>query len=520
MLDALEALGGGGMGAGDVGDVSSGSDVSGDDGARGGAEVVSGDVVPVGVEDVGAVGVLVAPVPAGVEESRMVAAAEVESRNVDDAFLDQAAFDVAIHCLIKKERLETTISEAHTIGLDKKQLREIRTATADACWHLERTMWSLFVKRLGEAPAPNRLIAYVNYGTYDGVDLKTVARAFFAKLARSPPALLDEHDASHVLALAKGIAESAVSADKGETSYGYTKVQHSGQKVGIAMEAHGEIRYIVAHLSSLLLAVDRNTAECILGAILRQQSPCLEHSGAFPRRVRVSESDGADYNPRAEKGYKPFLAGFAFLRVSCEIHFDAGTFGKVYGSSSVKPDVTGMLQTSLALNSFGMMIPFRAAVRRALSRMLHIVPFCDVDEDGQRFKALVLDTFLDSSAKSQVKRATILRLCPGDWRTPGVFEWVLLGAENKDDVLDLLETGLTPTLFSVAPYEFPRNRWTGCEVTYEHLGLPTNINNLELEVFREFRAWLGEPPDAPSFMMTAAAAPCLLRRACHCKDTP
>jgi len=339
---------------------------------------------------------------------------------------------------------------------------------------------------------------------YDGVDLRLVAKHFHRSLDTKVP-LGDRADEDRMEALAKELREHIVEAHGGEESYGYTKVQHSSSKVGLALLVHSEIRYVVAHLSSLLLAVDRSTAECILATLLRQsfESPARE---GIARKIRVSESDGADYNPRAERGYKAIRPTWSFLRFQCEIHFDAGTFGKVYGFSAVKPDITGMIQSTLALNSFGMMVPFRVAARKALDRMLVLVDECDVDAAGEAFKELVLDTFVGRDPAKRAKRETIRRLAPGDWRLTGIFQWERRGEETRAQVLELLFAGLLPLLYHAAPFDFPRNRWTGSEKTYEDVGLPTNMNGFQNFAWREFRAGLGEDDDAESNPARAAGS--------------
>ena len=92
------------------------------------------------------------------------------------------------------------------------------------------------------------------------------------------------------------------------------------------------------------------------------------------------------------------------LRFGCEVHYDAGTFAKVYELPGCKTDITGMIQTTLALNAFGQIVSFRESARKALADALELVDDIYLDQDALDFKELVLDTFVAKDAKARGKR--------------------------------------------------------------------------------------------------------------------
>jgi len=84
------------------------------------------------------------------------------------------------------------------------------------------------------------------------------------------------------------------------------------------------------------------------------------------------------------------------------------------------------------------------------------------------------------------------RLAPGDWRVLGELQWIILGTETFEEVLALLSEHLVPLFWGVAPWEFPRSRWTGARKTFRDIGVPECVHGLEHEVFNQFREDLGE----------------------------
>ena len=183
----------------------------------------------------------------------------------------------------------------------------------------------------------------------------------------------------------------------------------------------------------------------------------------------------------------------AFLHFVCETHFDSGTHGKVYDLGSVKHDISGMIQNTLALNQFGQIMIFRDAARKTVAAMLRVVDVLVLDDDAKAYTKLVMDTFVPDDVPSRVIRDALTRLIPGDWRIPGVFTWRRMRNETDEEIVDVLCEGLVPLFYGRPPYEFPRNRFTGARKTFKDIGLPSNINNFHYEVFKQHRRDIGEP---------------------------
>ena len=270
------------------------------------------------------------------------------------------------------------------------------------------------------------------------------------------------------------------------------------------------VTYLIGQLGTILQGVDRSTGEAILATVQRID-PGSANRERCARRVRVNESDDAGYNPRCERGLAQSRpAGWQHLRFPREVHFTSGTHTKVYDIPFLKSDITGMMQTRLALSEFGRMIAFRDAGRKALRRMIRIVDHLLLSETAAAYKELVLDVFVGKGPKVAAIRATLLRLAPGDWRVAGEWAWLREGQETVDQVLELLYEGVVPIFWGHAPFEFPRARWTGCEKTFQDLGLPIVIHNVEHETMMEFRADMGEPRVVQDDALGGAAMPALL----------
>jgi hypothetical protein len=151
---------------------------------------------------------------------------------------------------------------------------------------------------------------------------------------------------------------------------------------------------------------------------------------------------------------------------------------------------------------------FRDGARQVLTNMLEIVDHVVLDATANAFEELVLDTFLGKGADAAAKRATLLKLAPGDWRLKDRWPWVRVAGETEEQILELLYEGVVPLLW----VEFPRSRWTGAEKTFSDIGLPVCVHDVELGVMRESRAQLGEPSeishdDAPALVDAGALIP-------------
>ena len=155
-------------------------------------------------------------------------------------------------------------------------------------------------------------------------------------------------------------------------------------------------------------------------------------------------------------------------------------------------DVTGLVNTTLSLRDFGMMITFRRAARIVVQRIVVMCDHLDVSPEADMYKDIVCQWLIGSSPKLKATVTLLRRFLPGDWRKPFI-EWLVLGGETRPEVVALLVEVLVDVLWPTAPFEFPRNRWTGADRTFRDIGTPLLICDLQRQVFREMRVLLGEP---------------------------
>ena len=506
LLQALVAIGDG------VGRQDGDDDVDGSlpDADSDGAAIVA---PPEGAPEAGEVGeggaeaALAVPLPPDVVQQLVgdLVAADVLSRGVADRDLDVLGVDVGAHFLVSKDHMTSEEAESHVLSCDRKTLRELRLATADICWHLERHCWHRIERHL-ITPNPNKVIVYVNMSTYDGVDLLCLTNKFWRAVGAMAPALEGAEAQGVLQDLSANLREEILKTDAVDASYGASKIQHTNNMVAIVVHIGARVVYLVGHLSALLLAVDHSTGEAIL-ATVKKQDAGSDAREQVARRIRLSESDGAGYNDRTEKGWLQKMPGWFGLKFSCEVHYCSGTHAKVYDIPKLRDDITGMIQTGLALKEFGMIMKFRDAGRKVLKRIVVIVDDMILDDGAQPFKDLVLDEFLGKGPAALAKRGVLLRLAPGDWRMIGTWPWRRLGDETLDQVLELILEGVSPILWGHSPFEFPRSRWTGAEKTFADIGLPSNLHGIEYLTAQQFRRDLGEPDEPPRAPAAPAPAP-------------
>jgi len=509
----LEALHGLEVPAGSHADAEAGDGVSEDEVDD---EVVEGEVVPVlvapeadglvegGVGDAVVVVVPVPPNPAEVIVGDLVAA-DFASRAIDDDALDPVGLANATHFLVSKDTMMSEEAESKFLECSRRQLREIRIASADVAWHLERHWWHAVERSLIE-PNPNRIIAYVDFGMYDGVDLRCLTTKFWKAVGAMSPALEGPDAQGALQDLSANLRQEVLKKESADTAYGAAKIQHSLNMVGVTINIGTKVVHLIGHLSTLLLAVDRSTGEALL-ATCQRQDPGSSARELVARRVRVNESDGAGYNDRCEKGLVQTRPGWTRLKWSCEVHYTSNTHTKVYDLPQLSSDISGMVQTGLALREFGMIMKFRDAGRAVLKTMVHIVDDLLLDESAAPFKELVLDVFLGRGKEAMAKRGVLLKLAPGDWRIKGKWPWLRLGTETLEQVIELVLEGVTPLMWGHAPFEFPRARWVGAEKTFEDVGIPCNLHGLMYLTAQQFRRDLGEPDQPPPPPAAAPAPP-------------
>eukprot|EP00959_Pyramimonas_sp_CCMP1952_P260559 5448304-Pyramimonas_sp.AAC.1 len=158
----------------------------------------------------------------------------------------------------------------------------------------------------------------------------------------------------------------------------------------------------------------------------------------------------------------------------------------------VARDITGMVNTTYALNNFCMMLRFRESAKTCIQQMVTIYDDVLLDDAAKQYKEFVLDVFYGAAPEHRDRRATLLKMAPGDWRVRGDYAWKRMGDETVEQVSDMLADVLLPLLYAHAPFEFPRNRWTGLDKTMADHGVPCCLHNLHAECFVQYRLDMGE----------------------------
>lgn len=265
-----------------------------------------------------------------------------------------------------------------------------------------------------------------------------------------------------------------------ERLQGPAKLLNSQHSVCMLLLVDGRHMIVQGDATTWLQSVDRFTGETIRDA-MSQVKIGTEAQEKFERKVRLSITDGAGYNLRAER--HSCGPEWARLHLLCDVHVIAGIHSKVF--SIVDKTVSSMIGTSLSLQGAGTMSLFRIALRRVLARDLVLV-YQAPDAEAQAFRTLVLDTFLGNDFGKASVRVALGRCASGDWRRRGRFEYLATGQETKQSVLQLLYTHLVPALCGHTPNTFPRSRWTGAEKAIADLGLLACVHGLLFSVYDEF----------------------------------
>ena len=142
------------------------------------------------------------------------------------------ASSIALHNLDSKASYVSNAAEAEYLGMDRKQTRAMRQASADVSFHLERAWWRKLESDIAQPRDDVRLVAYVDYGCYDGVDLKVVTNNVWKSVQRHAPGANGAAEGD--LQLAKELREELLGKKEADDAYGYAKIQHGVNLVGMA----------------------------------------------------------------------------------------------------------------------------------------------------------------------------------------------------------------------------------------------------------------------------------------------
>lgn len=266
-----------------------------------------------------------------------------------------------------------------------------------------------------------------------------------------------------------------------------------------AFAIHNGTNYMIMRASFLpvLLSLERNTGECILGAEDRL-TPGGSSCERFPVKTQVSCADGATYNARKTRGWLAERRGWTGVGTTCEIHYVSGTFKRANGVYS--DEVSGMIRCCLSLSDFAMLDRFRTSAANVLISTTVIVDG-RLSPEAVEYRQLVIATLLPRREDGPL-RIILEVLAPGDWRNP-MYEWLRRSGETLEDVVTLIIKYVVPLFWGHAPFKFPRERWTGHRRTLKDIGLPNCVHDMGRQGWQQFMEDLGEHAPAEAAAPTA-----------------
>ena len=401
------------------------------------------------------------------------------------------AHAAGVHYTKDKLHIGSLTAEAAFLKIDRNALREHRVLSAGLVAELERQAWArvedYIVAQKGQPGV--RLRVHLEAYMYDGVDLTLKTRRK-ADLGSSFEVPLDpDEDDEDRLRVRDEIIEHLWSLPE-TTEDGPAKLLNSQHGVAMLVTM-GETHHVLqGEVVTWVQCMDRYTGETLKQALRKLCMSTEDGPMAFERRIRLSITDAAGYNTRAEKySGQPGAAKLHFL---CDTHVLAGLHTKTFNLLSGPVD--GMIKTSLCLQGAGTMGFFRRSLRKVLAEKLVLIREEPPDDAKEHTRAM-LDLYLGSDMQHAVLRATLSRLASGDWRKKDRFEFLVTGRETKSEVYRMLCEFLVPALVGHAPRTFPRHRWTGAELAVADLGLLAVVHDLLGATFKDWIACYGGTVD-------------------------
>ena len=393
------------------------------------------------------------------------------------------AYKAACHYVRDKVHIGNLAAESSFLGASRTKLRGERTLAAGLLTQLEKQAWAHIERAVvahKKANAGVRLRCYVEAFMFDGVDLSVATRRQ-ADLGNSydvplEPELSPEERLEAVRDLEDHLSTLPLLREQGPA-----KLLNSQHCASMLISVDHRHLVLEGETVTWLQVLDRNTGETVRRALAEICMTNEDARGEFERVIRVSMSDSAGYNLRAEKHSRD--ASVSRIHLLCDAHIVAGVHQKVNSLLSV--GISGMVKASLSLQGGGTISVFRRCLRRVLARDLVLIRDRP-SADAMAYKEAMMDLFLGDKLQNAQVRAVVGRCASGDWRRRGRFEYLATGAETRAEVLKLLYTHLVPAIVGHAPRTFPQHRWTGADLALQDYGLLCLIHDLFGSAYREF----------------------------------
>ena len=444
-----------------------------------GVNLDPGDVV-MGGELVGGVGVGDAPDGLGLVGRIPILNLMRRAEAAPDERLTPSWLAAAQHYMKDKVHLNSLAMEARTLGLTRKDLRNCRATSAGLSVEVERYFWSSIEERVAAEVASGNaeILTYLEYFQYDGVDVVVSTK----QVAGMGPDLELEPEEGEDPDVARAEIEHLWREMGYDVEKGPAKVLNSLHMVALLVRRGSQ--FMILHNSPItwLQCLDRNTGETLRHGTdnIRVGSEGVRDLAA--RRVRLTITDSAGYNLRAERNHRR-SADTPVIHLLCDVHIVSNIHKKTF--SLVQSVVQGTQRVSTSLQGGGTMTVFRKACRRVLAKELELI-YIEPNAEAKAFKASVLHELCGSDVEFAPLRLALGKLASGDWRVKNTFQYLAKPHESRRSVLLLLFKELVPLLLGHVPFGFPTHRWTGADKSLRDVGLLGCIHNLLQSVYAEF----------------------------------
>ena len=230
--------------------------------------------------------------------------------------------------------------------------------------------------------------------------------------------------------------------------------------------------WVTGEVPCALQAMDRSTGEAQLSCVMESLGTVpelkrLAHS--FPLQVRTITTDKYGANARTEEGLRGAFPTFTSTHLACDVHRCSNAINNMLKRSTCKNDMSGLLNTSLALSELGSVKKLRDALTNIFFAEMEVVHSEPPTEATKQYREHIFDLYLPvtgvfrSVRKLNLKRRFILSsVLNGDIMTPKITHYCQRGCcQNKEETLCNAALFLTWALLPFACPVLCRKSWIG-----------------------------------------------------------
>ena len=273
--------------------------------------------------------------------------------------------------------------------------------------------------------------------------------------------------------------------------------------------------WMTASIPASLQCMDRSTGEAQLSCLKETLATVPELHRLmepFKLKVRISTTDRYGANTRAEEGLKPLFPHYVSVHLACDIHRLSTSIGCML--RPCQSDISGLLNTALALSDLGSVKKLRDALTEILFHEMKVVPNQPPTAETQEYRSQIYNMFLPttgvlkSTEKLNRKRRFILSsMLNGYINTPNIQHFCPRGCCRND-----AETFAYAALFltwALVPFACPtlcRKSWIGQLATLNFVGVLEGHHNLFAKLMTKF---FGKPVAPVQIVEEASSDPWL-----------